>query len=86
MTNLIKRDTTKSQLERLGVALKILDSKPEVKKDKKGRVLDTDNTRPKLNVKSRKVYKKRKRPQHSESTLGAKFFDFIENNLIGGKD
>lgn len=54
---LVKRDSSLKQLNRLLKPFGMKIDKPE-KKDPYGRLIDTDTTVPKKNVKSRKVYKK----------------------------
>lgn len=73
------RKTAGEQLTDLGVALNILDA-PEPVKDDQGRVIDTNAKKPKLNVKSKKVYKK-KLKQKAESPMGASFFEMYQKYL-----
>tara|TARA_R100000700_G_C3167191_1_gene142179 strand:- start:1407 stop:1658 length:252 start_codon:yes stop_codon:yes gene_type:complete len=68
--------TAGQQLTKLGKALGIIKEK-ELKKDSKGRVIDTDKKTPKLNIKTKTVYKKKKKQQKSASPKGTKFFDFL---------
>ncbi len=68
--------TAGQQLTKLGKALGIIKEK-KLKKDSKGRVIDTDRKTPKLNIKTKTVYKKKKKPQKSASPKGTKFFDFF---------
>tara|TARA_R100000654_G_scaffold62638_2_gene89744 strand:+ start:539 stop:793 length:255 start_codon:yes stop_codon:yes gene_type:complete len=69
--------TYKQQLTNIGKALGFIKKKPVVK-DSKGRVIDTSpKTTPKLNVKTKTVYKKKKKQQKSASPKGTKFFDFL---------
>ena len=68
--------TAAQQLMKLGKALGIIKEK-ELKKDSKGRVIDTDKKTPKLNIKTKTVYKKKKKQQNSASPKGTKFFDFL---------
>jgi len=68
--------TYKQQLTNIGKALGIIKKKPVVK-DSQGRVIDTDKQTPKLNIKTKTVYKKKKKQQKSASPKGTKFFDFL---------
>jgi len=69
--------TYKQQLTNIGKALGFIKKKPVVK-DSKGRVIDTSpKTTPKLNIKTRTVYKKKLKPQKSASPKGIGFLPFF---------
>ena len=87
--SIVHREGVKEQLARLG--MDVFFPEEEVKKDSKGRVIDTNpikdrakkvvkSTKPKKVVKKTKV-PQRQRVQKSASPTGAKFMSFVENIL-----
>ena len=78
------RKSAGEQLKDLGVALNILDA-PEPVKDEQGRVIDTNAKKPKLNVKSKKVYKK-KLKQNSASPKDTGFLEMFQEYTGIGKN
>ena len=87
--SIVHREDVKEQLSRLG--MDVFFSDEEVKKDSKGRVIDTNpikqrakkvvkSTKPKKVTKTSRV-PQRQRVQKSASPTGAKFMSFVENIL-----
>tara|TARA_E500000178_G_scaffold334886_1_gene371227 strand:- start:1092 stop:1376 length:285 start_codon:yes stop_codon:yes gene_type:complete len=87
--SIVHREGVKEQLSRLG--MDVFFSDEEVKKDSKGRVIDTNpikkrakkvvkSTTPKKVTKTSRV-PQRQRVQKSASPTGAKFLSFVENIL-----
>ena len=85
--SLIERDTSAKQLNRLLKALG-MEAEP-VRKTPSGKLIDTDTTVPKKNIKSRKVYKKvtqtKALPQKAKPSKAKKSTIFGISFKSGGK-